>query len=185
MENAVEALKIAFAVLMFGIALTISISSFSQATQAVNAITTLRDREEQYTYVIPSEGLTRNVGIESVVTTMYRAYKENMKIYFYDSHGNPLNIYLIPDGNGNFLPTSCFDFSNENFASQEQAVEFLNVLIGGDTDSNYDKYSNRLLDTNGIYKQFANREFQEQLGEYYEGTGASEIKKRVITYTLQ
>lgn len=202
MENAVEALKIAFAMLMFGMALTLSISSFSQATQAVDAITTLRDREAHYTYVTPTDELTRNVGIETVITSMYRAYKENIKIYFYDSYGNPIDIYIIFDGKGGSLPTSCFELANHNFESPEEATIFLHLLVGGinidkknvisdeimsDEEFNgiIDKYKNNFIYTDGIYNQFVGKEFKEQLGEYYEGTGASEIKKRVITYTLQ
>ena len=41
MENAVEALKIAGAMLMFVLALTLSISSFSTANASINAITTM------------------------------------------------------------------------------------------------------------------------------------------------
>ena len=189
MENAAEALKIAFAVLLFVMALTLSMSSFSEATRAVKAITTLRDRESQYTYVTPTQDLTRTVGIETVVSTIYRAYKENIKIYFFDSHGNPMEIYKIEESNGTLTPTSCIDYASENFANQQESVEFLDVLLGGQTLSNWteirEKYQNRLCYTNGLYKEFSGSKFIEELGEYYEGTGAAEIKERIITYRLQ
>ena len=70
MENATEALKIAFGVMMFVLALTLSISTFSQAIQAVDSITTLRDRETQYTYVEPSSYSNRTVGVETIVPMM-------------------------------------------------------------------------------------------------------------------
>ena len=54
MENAVEALKIAGAVLMFVLALTLSISSLSQANQSVSEIVNNYDKEAQYEYIKPS-----------------------------------------------------------------------------------------------------------------------------------
>lgn len=202
MENAVEALKIAFAVLMFGMALTLSISSFSQATQAVDAITTLRDREAQYTYVKPTVGLTRNVGIDSVLTTMNRAFAENMEIYFFDSHGDPIDLYKVKDDSGNLVPTSCFDLANQSFTSQKDKVIFWHLLVGGTGIEKEDIISDKIMDNDeflrikeeykdylmhdyGIYSEFAGEEFQEQVGEYYDKKGASKIKKMVITYTLQ
>lgn len=55
MENAVEALKIAFAVMMFVLALSLSVFTFSRANSAVTAIINMRDRETQYNYVKPIE----------------------------------------------------------------------------------------------------------------------------------
>ena len=100
MENAVEALKMAFAVMMFGMALAISISSFSNANTVAQAIINMEDRETEYTYVEPSKNLTRTVGIETVVPTMYRAYKENIAIYFFDETGKPLALYYKTDQYG-------------------------------------------------------------------------------------
>ena len=45
MENAAEALKIAFSVIMFILALGMGVSSFSDANRAVLVITNERDRE--------------------------------------------------------------------------------------------------------------------------------------------
>ena len=35
----------------------------------------------------------RIVGIETVVSSMYRAYSENVKIYFFNSDGSPFYLY--------------------------------------------------------------------------------------------
>ena len=47
MENAAEALKMAFGYILFVLALSISISSFSNATKAVNAIIQLKDKSRK------------------------------------------------------------------------------------------------------------------------------------------
>lgn len=187
MENAAGALKFAFAILLFGMALTLSISSFSQATRSVKAIIELRDRETQYMYVEPSENLSRTVGIETVVSTMYRAYQENIEIYFFDSTGKKITLYKDEDNN----EISCIDLENERFGSQATVKEHLDIILGGTETLNTkgdeikNKYRNRIVYNEGIYQKFKNSKFEEKLGEYDQGTGATKITKRVITYILQ
>ena len=186
MENAVEALKIAFAVMMFVMALTLSISSFSQASSAVTSIINMTDRETEYTYVEPTEKLTRTVGIETIIPTMYRAYRENIEIYFFKNNGEPLYLYYKADDSGNYdVGINYIDLSLENFKSAKEAINHLDILLGAeDEDEIYNNQINPEY-TGGLYKYFSGRKFTEKLGEYYQGTGSTKIKKRVITYTLQ
>ena len=184
MENAVEALKFAFAVMIFALALSISISSFSQANQAVTAIVNMKDRETEYTYVEPSKNLTRTVGVESVVPTMYRALNESIIIYFLDSAGNPLTLYYKTDYQGNRMQENNKDIGInyielENIKNAEHLDILLSAKIGDDG-----KYKEEICYTQGLYKYLSQFKFEEQLGEYYIETGASEVKKRVITYKI-
>lgn len=205
MENMAEALKIAFAVMMFVLALTLSMSSFSQATRAVNAITSARDAEwiadlnndgnyyndgyyKYNMYVTPSENLTRTVGIETVVTSIYRAYEENMIIYFFENDGTtPLGLYNEVDNNDNATGNvvSFIDESYETFGTNNSPKEFLDIILGGDevlndkVESTRNRYRNKILYSNGLYDEFKNFEFEEKLGEYEDSTG---LTKRVITY---
>jgi len=185
MENVAEALKIAFAVMLFVMALTLSISSFSQATSAVNAITNLRDRETDYTYVEPSENLSRIVGIETVISTIYNSRSQNIEIYFFKSDGTtPLPIYNDVDA---YWGES--EISHIDFIELSNKIDFFDVLLGGNTVDNWlevkEKYEPYLIYENGLYDEFKNCKFEERLGEYFQGEKASEIKKRVITYILQ
>lgn len=190
MENAVESLKIAFAVMMFVMALGLSISSFSKANSTVEAIISMRDRETEYTYVEPSENLTRTVGVETIVPSMYRAYKQNIEIYFLDKNGNPLILYYKTnsDGdrvkeNGNYVGINYVDLALENFASGDQAIKHLDILLNKSTG--YDGiYKKQFVHTEGLYKYLSGKKFEESLGEYYQGEGTTKIKKRVITYKL-
>lgn len=188
MENAVDALKIAFAVMMFVMALTLSISSFSNASSAITSITSMRDRETEYTYVEPSENLTRIVGIETVVTSMYRSFGENIAIYFMQNDGiTPLVLYKDIDSNGEKKEMSYIDLSNEGL----QTIEELDIILGGESaledkpQNVKDRYKNKIIYSKGLYEQLKNEQFEELLGEYYQGEGTSKIKKRVITYILQ
>lgn len=189
MENAVEALKIAFAVMMFCGALTLSISSFSSARSAASEIINMRDRETEYTYVEPTENLTRTVGVETIVPSMYRAYRENIEIYFFDANGNPLTLYYKTDKitgkreqdiNGHDIEVNYVNLTLENFGSAQDAIEHLDILMASSNGDN-----EKIRRTEGLYAFLSKYAFEEKLGEYYQGTGTSKIKKRVITYTIQ
>lgn len=193
MENAIEALKIAFAVMMLVLALGLSMSSFSNARLAADSIIEMSDREKEYTYIEPSDDLlTRTVGIETIIPAMYRAYTENIEIYFYESDGTtPLYLYYKTDSQGERVKKSdgsdekinYIDLSLENFATSADAIKHLDILIGAeDTNNTYEK---QIMHTQGLYEYFKGKTFTETLGEYYQGTGAAKIKKRVITYKLQ
>lgn len=190
MENAAEALKIAFAVMMFVVALTLSISSFSQATDAVKAITSLRDREEQYTYVQPTAKLTRTVGIETVVSTLYRARKQtDIAIYLVKQDGTPISLYRTKDSEGNEVDINYIDFSKLNFGLFGDKEEFLDLLLGGTKIEKWaeleKKYKITLIHEEGLYEKLKGEKFEEQLGEYKESSGTSQTTKRVITYVMQ
>lgn len=198
MENAADALKIAFAVMVFVLALSLSISCLSEANSAVQAVAFMRDRETNYTYVTPSSDLTRIVGVETVVTSMYKAYEENFQIRFYDSNNNPLVLYYRTDNNGNIIkkdnakiPVTYIDLKDENYANAEEAITHLNFLLGNyrnyNDNVNLNKYRNQIIKNDypdGLYNFFAGKKFKENLGEYYQGTDSTKIKKRVITYTI-
>ena len=85
MENATKALEIGFGVLIFVVALSLSISTFSNATRAITNIMTNEDKTQSYVYVTEANGVDENnnriVGVETIVPAMYKAYKENYKIF--------------------------------------------------------------------------------------------------------
>lgn len=106
MENAVKALEMAFAVMVFVIALSVSMISFNKAKQTSDAVLYTKDETNYYKY----EGATgkaaenRIVGLESIIPTLYKYYKENYTVVFrqakyYEQKGEfiseiePLEIY--------------------------------------------------------------------------------------------
>lgn len=82
MENAAETLKMAAAVLIFVLALSISINSFSEVRQTSQTILNYRDREYETTYVEDNGSTERLVGAETIIPSMYKIYQENYKIIF-------------------------------------------------------------------------------------------------------
>ena len=199
MENAAEALKMAFGYLMFVLALTMSISSFSQARETIDAIITMKDRETEYTYVEAKE--QKIVGVETIFPTMYKAYKEDFKIIFYkytddtQTTTEPLYLYNSIDKYTNAkTPINYIDLEQEVFANAEEAINHLSILLDKRPASITDQYYNQFIYSNGLYDEFKDKEFEEILGEYYledskagsetNTIEANKTKKRVITYIL-
>lgn len=206
MENASKALIMAGAMLIFVLALTISISSFSVARQTTQTIVEETDREYDYTYVpinYENNGRTvinRTVGVETIVPTLYRAYKENYIIRFYDANGQPLNVYQ-KKVNGKFQETNEINLENEAIGNQEKATLFIDSILNNNLQNNFNNSKN--LSNKGFYSIIENKKFKEELGVYYiediinnendkatnddyTNSTVSDInktKKRVITYT--
>ena len=98
MENAVKALEYAFAVLAFIIALTVSINALGKAKTTSDLIFHSTDPNSFYLDVeLTQEELEANgriVGVESIIPTLYRDYKENYVIEFYTKDKKDLILRL-------------------------------------------------------------------------------------------
>lgn len=89
MENAVDALKIAFAVLIFVIALTITFSIISQAKSTADAVLFYNDKTNLRTEKVAIENANggKKVGIAEVISTINRCKTENLSVTVKDSTG--------------------------------------------------------------------------------------------------
>lgn len=92
MENSIDALKMAFAVIVFVLALSVSIMVFSQARAVSEQVFYLTDNTNFHEYVSdskrPPEG--RIVAGETIIPTLYRYYKENFNVIIKDKEDNIL-----------------------------------------------------------------------------------------------
>lgn len=94
MENAVDALKIGFAVLVFTMALSLTIYMFSEARETADAVLHSSDITEYMQYEEVAQGSEdRVVGLETIIPTLYKYYKENYTVIFRDSSGRFLTLY--------------------------------------------------------------------------------------------
>ena len=88
MENGVEALLMAFAVLIFVIALTLSLTTLAQAKSTADTILFYSDRENFQSYVNPDADEQydggRTVPIDTVIATLSRCIKENYAVIIID-----------------------------------------------------------------------------------------------------
>lgn len=98
MENAVDALKIAFAVFVLTMALSIGMYMFNQAKATADVVLASSDTETYAMYTNAIEGIAstdgdRIVGLETIIPTLYKYYKENYTVVFLQSNGEPLTLY--------------------------------------------------------------------------------------------
>lgn len=94
MENLTDALKIVLAVFAFVLALSVAILMFSQLNETSKIILHSSDITNYYEYEIATnEEQSRIVGLETIIPTLYKYYKENYTVLFLNVDGKPLPLY--------------------------------------------------------------------------------------------
>lgn len=88
MENAVDALKIAFAVFIFVLSLSIAFMAFSQAAQTSNKMLFASDPTNYYRYTGEVPEFGRIVTADVVISSLYRYYKESIVVNITDDSGS-------------------------------------------------------------------------------------------------
>lgn len=212
MENAADALKMAGAVLLFVLAVSVAIVSFGQARETADTILDYKDRETVYidgNLYYKTTGTERKVGLETVIPTIYRAYLENYKVVF---EGLDSPIYTMKLSNGNEIKKYTLDLetkissdSNQNIynvalANDEQKSEFLCGILYKNFDksgskTNFEKKYNVSLPDNSLIEQLnrkvsSGKVIKEYLGVYYqedneEVPDVNKTEKRIITYKIE
>lgn len=86
MENAVDALKIAFAIIIFVIAITITFAFISQAKSTADVVLYHSDRTNYYEYA-ENSSTNRTVTLAEVISTLYRYNKETLCVEFQLKNG--------------------------------------------------------------------------------------------------
>ena len=98
MENVADALKMAGMLLLFVLALTVAITMISRARISTDNLMEAIDKTSSYQYVdnqnqaLISNG-KRIVGLETIIPTLYKYYKEDYAVVFRDKNGEPLTLY--------------------------------------------------------------------------------------------
>ena len=202
-ENIADALKMAAAVLVFVMALSITINSFTETRIAATTILNNKDKEYDYTYVEDNGTTERLVGLESIIPTIYKAYKENYKVIFDASIlGNDGVYEKINSETGIKEAVYSIDLQKEVLGSDTQKEQFIMAILYGSKYSDFstaktafEKNLKIVLNENGIYGRINGKVksigiyYQEESGNAGEGTEESNVpdanktEKRVITYT--
>lgn len=106
MENAVEALQMIFAMLTFVIAISLAVYILNVALSTSEVILYANDKTNYYDNIEIKEDTDgsrteeqmtrRTVGLDTVIPTLYRYYKENFAVHIYDNSA-PCNLVQIFD----------------------------------------------------------------------------------------
>lgn len=193
MENSIDALKMAFAILVFVLALTIAVTMFSQLNQVSKLVVSSSDITKYYEYEIATnEKQTRIVGLETIIPTLYKYYKENYTVLFLDQNGNPLNLYETQtnvdfwsekgvigqyyQNNSDNNPVCAFDVDEETIRHEpwtgglSDYKRNLDAFLNGGTfkykSGGTDEKGRDGYSYSGFIKKYSNKKFKETLGEY-------------------
>lgn len=210
MENAADALQMAAAVLIFVLALSISINAFGEARQTSQIMVQYNDREYNYTYVEDNGSTERIVSLESIIPTVYKSYSENYKVIFdssiVGSSSSDGGVYRRRNNDtGQTEPVYQVDLNTDAqswaLGSHEQIEQFIMAILYGQKYEDFSTIENTLqnrgiyLNNRGLYDKIKDSRVKESIGIYYIGEeglfgeDASNVpetnktEKRVITYT--
>lgn len=173
-DNLTDAIMMAGAVLIFIIALTTSMSTFTTMRSQIDNIIEydykldlVTDSEGNYINYHTSNSDIRTVGVETIVSSMYRVKQENFV------------IYIILDLSGDHIDDR---ITQEEITINKVKTNAIKISIDGD---NWD--IEKILNEYGLYNKMKDKKFKEYLGVYQIETdgGVDEINKttyRVITY---
>lgn len=209
MENAVDALKMAFAVIVFVMALSISINMFTNARETADTVLHSSDITEYMQFQEATEETeSRIVGMETIVPTLYKYYKENYTVIFRDKDGEYLTIYNTQTNSslwsGDYKKNKYYTLDSEKMkicafdvddetkrhepwtGSHAEYKKNIDAFLAG-KKYKYPNGNGEYYKYDSFMEKYKNDKFVENLGEYvYNGTNDKDAKKkRVIVYTLQ
>lgn len=100
MENMVDALKMAFAVIVFVMALTIAFAVFSQAKATSDIVLYMNDKTNFEEYIEENKNEKKIVGMETIIPLVarYIDYNENYSIEIQNTNGSSIAVFdLLED----------------------------------------------------------------------------------------
>lgn len=96
MENAVDALKLSFALFIFAVAITLTISVVGQARATADTVFETTDKTLFYDYATNEDYNAtedRIVSFETILPTIHRYAKEQYAVTIFDTDGSPIVRY--------------------------------------------------------------------------------------------
>ncbi len=145
MENVTRALLIAFSMLIFVIAFSYSMYLINRLTTTSNTLLETVGTTNYYDNIKVSAGntTTRNVGIDTIIPTLYRYYKENYAVKI-----------MIKNGSGNHELLQLFDVNVERNIARAAAAS---DDVFNKTHPKYDAQLTALNKSN--YNNSSNKEY--------------------------
>lgn len=132
MENAADALKIAFAIFVFVIAIAVTFSIISQAKSTADTVLYHSDETNFYKHVASGEG-NREVSVKEVISTLYRYYKESVSVTI--NIGNESRTFDLANSSSNIntIENELATYVKENLLGKDITFieEFVEVPISG------------------------------------------------------
>ena len=139
MENAVDALKIAFATLVFVIAITVTFSVIAQAKSTSDYVLYYSDETNFYEHLYSKED--RTVSLAEVIANLHKYYKETMAVtvcigtdtYTFDLNNNES---IHPDYTGLYGKSKVYT-DKDRKQNLEYIVEEIKSKVSGDANPKF------------------------------------------------
>ena len=213
MENAVDALKMGFAVLVFTIALSLAMYMFSKARSVSEIVLHSLDISEYMEYESVEAGAeTRIVGLETIIPTLYKYYKEDYTVIFRKASGKYLGLYnsdtnlwnpgkslanrVSGDYYNKYFITGedekyiCYFDQNEEDArhepwtgNAEENKKFLDTFLKGGYYY-YPSGAGRYNLGTGFIAHYGTTKFKESIGEYKYNLSTNDVSSTYSGNTL-
>ena len=193
MENAVDAIYIAGAVLLLLVALTVGISSFSTQVSQIDEIVQADERVDiategtgNFVNYISHSDTTRVVSVDTIVNTLYRSYKENYTVYI------KLNSYASLKNEDKYVTkaqktttVTQSDGTQKNIINKDDEILVFKITTEYNLQNAKEKLNNMLADQShknpeganlyNVLKSDAshNKQYSEYIGELYQNDIAS------------
>ena len=194
MENAVDALKIGFAVFVFVMALSLTMYMFTNTKESADMILHSSDLTEYMEFIEPQEGSeNRIVGLETIIPTLYKYYKENYTVIFRKASGEFLELYNTQTNTnlwskgytnryyGDKSTKVCsFDVNEETkrhepwTGNDKENKRMLDIFIQGGKYTYTNSSGNKEINFGEGLSRYKDKEFIESLGEYQFNASESE-----------
>ena len=129
MENAVDAIKMAFGMMVFVIAMTAAMYLFTIASSTSQVLLYAADKTNYYDNIEINKDATgtyldvttRQVNVETIIPTLYRYYKENFAVKIIDRNGNLTQIFDVNiEGRVRKAAGPAIDYTNPALTPDEQ-----------------------------------------------------------------
>lgn len=172
MENAVDALKIGFAVLVFVIAITLTFSVIGQARATADVIFRATDKTNFYDYAVNGDYNAREdriVSFETMLPTIHRYAKEQYAVTIFDNTGVPIVRYdLYTEG---FMANWNETIKNRNSS---------NPTIKDNANKIYQEVETRLSQVQSVVNRDlgTNVDIMEYIGNSVDGLNSSQLLYR-------
>lgn len=165
MDNAVDALKMGFAVIAFVIALTVSIVAMAQAKETSEKVFYMTDKTNFYEYLSDKklpDG--RIVSGETIIPTLYRYYKENFNVVILDKDGKKKCVFNLEEEIKNYNK----DYKSAPWLGNADVDTKLRVEL--DVSGKTDKINGVKYTGVGLEKYLTGKQFKESfLEQRYSG----------------
>ena len=165
MDNAVDSLKMGFAVIAFVIALTVSIVAMAQAKETSEKVFYMTDKTNFYEYLSDKklpDG--RIVSGETIIPTLYRYYKENFNVVILDKDGKKKCVFNLEEEIKNYNK----DYKSAPWLGNADVDTKLRVDL--DVSGKTDKINGVKYTGVGLEKYLTGKQFKESfLEQRYSG----------------